>query len=202
MVDVGIPINAEVHSMEGPYGRSLRVILDPVKEKVTHLVVRENEFPQTRKLVPVELVQVTSPQQINLKCTTDQLKKMDDFVEAEFIPSDPQQAWVMIWPYVEPAPGFVTIEHEKMPTGEIAIRRGTHVHATDGSIGRVDELMVDRKTEKITHLVLREGHLWGAKDISIPVSKIKSMDQSTVYLNLSKSEVEVLPEIPIRRSYR
>lgn len=201
MADVEIPINAEVHSMEGPYGHSLRVIVDPIKEKVTHLVVQEKEYPQTQKLVPVELVQVTSPQQINLKCMNDQLKKMDDFVETEFIPSNPQQAWVMVWPYVVPAPGFGTIEHENMPSGEIAVRRGTRVHATDGAIGRVDELMIDEKTENITHLVLREGHLWGTKDISIPVSKIKSMDQNTVYLNISKSEVEALPEIPIYRSY-
>ena len=199
MVETEIPMNAEVHSMEGSYGHSVCVIVDPIKDEVTHLVVRENNFPQTQRLVPIHLVQITSPQQINLATTPEQLKKMDVFVETEFIPSNPELTSMMIWPYVEPAVGFITIEHEKMPAGEIAIRRGTRVRATDASIGRVDELMIDRQTEKITHIVLREGHLWGKKDISIPVSQIESMDKDSIHLKLSKGEVEALPEIPIRR---
>ncbi len=199
MINVEIPIGAQVHSMEGSYGRALCVILDPIEEKVTHLVVEENEFPQTQRLVPIDLVQVTSPQQINLMCTADQLKQMETFLEEEFIPSDPKVGSVFIWPYSVPETDFITLEYEKMPVGEIAIRRGTRVHASDGLIGHVDELMIDRKDRKITHLVLREGHLWGQKDISIPVSQIDRIDQDIVYLKLSKKEVEALPEIPIRR---
>jgi sporulation protein YlmC with PRC-barrel domain len=199
MINVEIPIGAEVHSMEGPYGRALSIILNPIEEKVTHLVVEENEFPQTQRLIPIELVQVTSPQQINLMCTADQLKKMETFLEEEFIHADPKVGSVFIWPYSVPATDLITLEYENMPVGEIAIRRGTHVCASDGWIGRVDELMIDRKDRKITHLVLREGHLWGQKDISIPVSQIDHMDQDTIYLKLSKKEVEALSEIPIHR---
>jgi hypothetical protein len=199
MINVEIPIGADVHSMEGPYGRAVCIILDPVAEKVTHLVVEDNEFPQTQRLVPIDLVLVTSPQQINLMCTGDQLKKMETFLEEEFIPSDPMVGSVFIWPYSVPETDFITLEYEKLPLGEIAIRRGTHVHASDGLIGRVDELMIDRKDRQITYLVLREGHLWGQKDISTPVSGIDRMDQNNIYLKLSKKEVEALPEIPIRR---
>ncbi len=199
MITVEIPIGAEVHSMEGPYGRALFVILDPIEEKVTHLVVEESEFPQTQRLVPIELVQVTSPQQINLMAPTDQLKKMEIFLEQEFIPLDPKASSVYIWPYSVPEADFITLEYENMPVGEIAIRRGTPVHASDGLIGRVDELLMDRKDRKITHLVLREGHLWGQKDISIPVSQIDHMDRKAVYLKLSQKEVEALPEIRISR---
>ncbi len=199
MINVEIPIGAEVHSMEGPYGRALCIILDPIEEKVTHLVVQESEFPHTQRLIPIDLVQVTSPQQINLAHTTEQLKKMDSFVETEFIPLDPKVSSVFIWPYSVPEMDFIPLEYEKMPIGEIAIRRGTHIHASDGWIGRVDELMIDRKSRKITHLVLREGHLWGQKEVSIPVSQIDHMDQETIYLKLSKKEVEALPEIRIHR---
>ncbi len=194
-MNVEIPIGVAVHSMQGSYGRSLYVILDPIQEKITHLVVQEEDFPQTQRLVPIHMVQVTSPQQINLAASAKMLNEMDTFIETEFIPAKP----VMIWPYVEPETEFILLEHEKIPFGEITARRGTRVRASDGEIGRVDEFMIDRKDGKITHLVLREGHLWGKKEISIPVTQIKSMEQDAVYLKLSKKEVEALPEIRIRR---
>ena len=66
-------------------------------------------------------------------------------------------------------------------------------------VGRVDEFLVDRETEHITHLVLREGHLWGQKDVTIPVSEIERIEEDTVYLKLDKEEIERLPSIPVRR---
>jgi len=51
----------------------------------------------------------------------------------------------------------------------------------------------------ITHLVLREGHLWGEKDVTIPVSQIDHIEEGTVHLKLSKPDIEALPAIPVRR---
>jgi sporulation protein YlmC with PRC-barrel domain len=94
---------------------------------------------------------------------------------------------------------YIPVEHEHMPAGELAVRRGTQVEAADGHVGRVDEFLVDPKDEHITHLIMREGHLWGQKDVSIPLSAIKRIGENTVYLKLSKDEVGALPAIPIRR---
>jgi hypothetical protein len=63
----------------------------------------------------------------------------------------------------------------------------------------VDEFLVDRETGHITHLVLREGHLWGQRDVLIPVSGIGHIDENRVYLTLNKKEIEDLPTIPVRR---
>jgi hypothetical protein len=52
----------------------------------------------------------------------------------------------------------------------------------------------------ITHLMLREGHLWGQKDVTSPVSEIDHFEKDTVYLKLDKHSIEALPTIPIRRS--
>jgi hypothetical protein len=48
--------------------------------------------------------------------------------------------------------------------------------------------------------MLREGHLWGQKDVTIPVNQIDHYLENTVYLKLDKHEIEALPAIPIRRS--
>ena len=64
----------------------------------------------------------------------------------------------------------VPVEDQQIPPGELAVSRGTRVNATDGYVGHVDELVVDRENGHITHLVMREGHLWGQKDCDHPSS--------------------------------
>ena len=198
MPDIEIPMNVEVHSTEGPYGKSRCVILDPIKDKVTHLVVREDAFPQSQRLVPIDLVKVSSPEKINLACTPQQLAEMESFVEEQFINAGGPLADSMLWPYVESGPEVITLVHEKIPAGEVKIRRGSAVHATDGQIGRVDALMIEKETGGITHLILQEGHLWGKKDVSIPADQIKSIEADGVRLKLSKEQVEALPEIHLQ----
>ncbi len=71
-------------------------------------------------------------------------------------------------PYVIPDRTiYEPVEHLQIPPGELAVRRGTHVEATDGFVGRVDEFVVNPENSHITHLVMREGHLWGQKDVII-----------------------------------
>jgi sporulation protein YlmC with PRC-barrel domain len=89
--------------------------------------------------------------------------------------------------------------NEPIPEDELAIRRGAQVEATDGHVGRVDEFLINPDNDLITHLVLREGHLWGKKDVVIPVSQIDRFEDNTVHLKLDKSEIEALPTIPINR---
>jgi hypothetical protein len=43
---------------------------------------------------------------------------------------------------------------------------------------------------------MREGHLWGQKEITIPVSAIARVEEDTVYLKLDKAGVEALPAVP------
>ena len=90
---------------------------------------------------------------------------------------------------------------QHLPDGEIAVKRGAEVQATDGKIGRVDEFVVDPETYRITHLVLRESTPLARREVSVPVSAIDSLYEMTVYLKLSKKEVKALPTLPIERPW-
>ncbi len=197
--EVGIQMNAAVHATDGMCGQTVRVIVDPIQEKITHLVVEENDSPTVQRLVPIELVHSARHDEIEIKCGIEQFKQMDVFRDENFLPSNAAAPSHRFWPHVEPETPLSIPDHEKIPVGEVALRRGTPVHAVDGWIGQVDELMIDRKDGRITHLVLREGHLWGHKDISIPVAQIEKLDPEAIYLKLAKKDVEQLPEIRIRR---
>ena len=55
------------------------------------------------------------------------------------------------------------------------VRRGEHVHATDGHIGKVQGLVIDPKSHRVTHVLLQEGHLWGRKEVAIPISAVRGV---------------------------
>jgi uncharacterized protein YrrD len=83
--------------------------------------------------------------------------------------------------------------------GEVEMRRGDHVRATDGSIGRVQGLVVDPSDHHMTHVLLDEGHLWGKKEVAIPIGAIASVKDG-VALNLTKDEVRDLPPVDLDHS--
>jgi sporulation protein YlmC with PRC-barrel domain len=197
-----IPINAKASCSDGPCGQLTHLILMPTTEKITHLVISNGLFPETEYIVPVDQIAESTAELIRLNCTREELSKMPVFDRVEFIPSNLTgftASPYMMWPYYVPDAEFIKIELEHIPANELAIRRGAGVEATDGRVGRVDEFLINPDNDHITHLVLREGHLWGQKDVTIPVSLIDHYDNKTVYLKSDKHGIEGLPAIPVRR---
>ncbi len=199
-----IPIVVEVYRTDGLCGRSTYVIIDPASERVTHVVVKERGGKEEEWLVPLDLVTETTPHLIRLRCAKERLATLDPFIETEYIETTVpymgyQPSVYMMQPYVVPETLFVPVRHKHVPPDELAVARGDPVEAKDGHIGRVDEFLVDPANGQITHLVLREGHLWGQRDVTIPVSEIDHIEQDTVYLKLDKHAVGELPSIPVRR---
>jgi sporulation protein YlmC with PRC-barrel domain len=181
------------------------VIIEPTTWQVTHFVVKENRVPFTEHLVSVDWVTETTPDLVRLRCNKSKLVAMQPFVEteykqwnrAEFV-GEPCLGW-QGWPYVVMVTMVIPAKHERVPPGELAVRRDATVQAIDGQVGRVDEFLVDPATSKITHLVLREGHLWAQKDVMVPVAEIECIGKDTVYLRLDKDAVESLPALSVER---
>jgi sporulation protein YlmC with PRC-barrel domain len=201
---VEIPIGAEVYCTDGLCGRSTYVIIDPASERVTHLVVKEHGGKGEEWLAPLDLVLETTAHSIRLRCARARLAALEPFRETEYIKTTvPYMGYpptgYMMEPYAVPETLFVPVRHKHVPPDELSVTRGDPVEAKDGHIGRVDEFLVDPANGQITHLVLREGHLWGQKDVTIPVSEIDHIEEDTVYLKLDKHGVGELPSIALHR---
>lgn len=202
-----IPLNVDVFGPNGRIGRSTHIILNPVTEEVTHVVVRETFNNHTERLVPVTDIQNSGANMIGLDCNETGLSQMEPFEEVEFMPTTipiidaltPSNGYA--WPYVvaEQERHLIKIVQRHIPPYERGLRRGSHVHASDGRIGQVDELVVNPKTMRLTHLVLREGHLWGQKDVMIPVDEIDHIEENNIYLKIDKRTIAVLPTFPVHR---
>jgi hypothetical protein len=201
------PLDVDVHCADGLCGRSTHIILNPVSEQVSHIVVKEYQPPGVERLVSVKLIASTAAEVILLSCTKEIFSKLEPFNQPDFIYTDvPQHATdpslTLLWPFVVPVKRIVDDKVRRIPPGELAVRRGARVRATDGWVGRVDEFIVGPVSGNITHLVLREGHPWKEKDITIPVDQIDHIKENTVYLKIDKNTIASMPSVAVKRGWK
>jgi sporulation protein YlmC with PRC-barrel domain len=206
-----LPIKAEIECCDGRCGHASYIVLNPVTDEVTHVVVKEPNLPNIEHLVPIKMVTRSDDQHIYLNCSRLELEKMEPFIETEFIRSNTEEyslpfdftysGTFMLWPYVLAEP-MSTVRIEHLPPSELALRRGAQVHATDGHVGEVDELVIDPENDQITYILMRRGHYWGDREVTIPVSAIDRIHEDMIYLKLDKVTIESLPAVKVSRRWK
>ena len=198
---IGVP----VYCQNGLCGKLSAVIMNPVTDKITHIVITEKDFPHTERMIPQSLVQSTDEKAAHLSCDAQFVHSQQEFVETEYIPIEVSSQNILgeyyFFPYVEPLNGNIPIRSENVPSGELSLHRGELVEASNGFVGKVDELIYNPADNTVTHIVLREGHLWGKKELAVPVEDIDHIESNTVYLNIEKKSIDQLPEIPLKRRW-
>jgi hypothetical protein len=197
--------NAKVMATDGKAGFVTRIILNPDTERVTHLVV--DGPPAGPVLVPLQRVIAADDDAVHLDLTILQLTALDPFLEEDMALTQrprPMSGDMSSYGYVAgPVPyadstELVRVTHERVPEGELAIRPGAKVHATDGHVGEVHHFLVDLAAGQMTHFVLQEGHFWGRHEVQVPVSAISRTEEQEVYLTLSKAEISELTPVKAR----
>jgi sporulation protein YlmC with PRC-barrel domain len=210
-------IGSEVSCSDGVCGDLRRVVVDPVARALTHLVVEAKHGSGVGHLVPIDLVASTPAQGIQLRCTTSEFAGLPDAKETWFLPGASDdwgygQEHMLSWPHyglgmggmgvigamggTDSSPGPQVTTSDMVPVGEVEVRRGESVHATDGTIGRVQGLVINPSDHHVTHVLLDEGHLWGQKRVAIPISAVTGVEDG-VRLNLTKDEVRDLPAVEV-----
>jgi hypothetical protein len=211
-------IGADVSCTDGACGQVTRVVVNPVAQTVTHLVVEPKHRQGLGRLVPLDLVSATATH-VRLSCTQEEFHRLGSAEETQFLPGTAGYAeygpgQVLAWPYyglgaAGPSPALETpgvsqtITVDTVPAGELAVRRGDPVYAPDGAIGHVQGLVMDPASHRVTHILLAEGHLWGHKDVAIPVSAVLragTADRAVdgIAVSLTKDQVKDLPAVDIR----
>lgn len=214
-------IGSDVACSDGPCGQLRRVVVDPVARTLTHLVVEAKHRQGLGRLVPVDLV-ASSDTQIHLRCTVTEFEGLEDAEETQFL-SGARGQWgygqdqMLSHPYyglgmgglgmgmgmvggmgtgTEMGAETALISTDRVPAGEIQVRRGEAVYATDGHIGKVQGLVVDLNDHHVTHVLLDEGHLWGKKRVAIPIDAVTNVNDGLT-VNLSKDAVGDLPAVEL-----
>jgi hypothetical protein len=184
-------VGAKASCTDGPCGEVTRLIIDPAARAVTHLVIKPEHAEWPARLVPLDLVD-TAAGEIRLRCTMTEFGQLEQGEETELV----EGASSGLGPGGTRAPMGIprqarTVVEDVVPLGETQLRPGDPVHALDGEIGHVQGFLVDAE-HRVTHVLLKEGHFWGRKEVAIPVSAVTGMENG-IRLNLTRKQVEDLP---------
>jgi len=200
-----IPLKAHVQCSDGACGKSRNVIINPVTHKLTHLVVQDKKLPDNAtRMVPIDQVASATQSQITLSCSKGDVADMQPFIVTHYVQETGSgtaylSGGAYTSQYVINDTGYDSFPEERLPQGELAVYPGMEVDASDGKVGKLDELVLDPKSGDITHLQMREGHLWGKRDVAIPISAVDEIDANTIYLKLDKKALEALPAVKVKR---
>ena len=202
-------IGVQAYCQDGECGELARVVIDPIKRAITHLVVEPLYSRELGRLVPVNLVETATKQELHLSCTREKFDALEEAEETKFISAPSGQLGygqnqMLLMPFFGLGMGGLgmgrgasqqAVTHDKVPPGEVEVRRGQRVHAADGPIGHVRGLVVDPSDHQVTHVLLDEGHLWGKKEVSIPINAVTGVDEDGVRVSLTKAAVADLPAV-------
>jgi sporulation protein YlmC with PRC-barrel domain len=207
-------IGADASCTDGACGQVSRIIVNPVARQVTHLVVDPKHRDGPGRLVPVDLVDAKMDQ-VRFRCTLAEFQALPPAQETEVVPDldptghahpdpAPKQGYLVPlspWMRGRRGPGQAGVRQEvivdSVPSGEVDIRRDLTASATDGEIGQVQGLVVEPGGHHVTHVLLRQGHRWGRKEVAIPIGAVTKIGTLLVHLSLTRRQVEDLPPVAI-----
>ena len=208
-----LELGASVRCTDEELGDLADVVIDPTTKRITHLVVRPHHELVLTRLVPIDLAEEGDGDELSLRATVAEVRELAPVQEVEYVrlgefPVDDPD-WdvgiqsVLAMPYYEGGvgPGYgpdTGVVYDRVPKGDVEIRRASAVISGDGHhLGHVDGFVVDK--EHITHIVLERGHLWGRREVTIPIGAVDKVETDVVTLRLTRDEVGELGGVAVRR---
>ena len=211
-----LELGSRVDCTDEEFGELVDVVVDPATRRLTHLVVEPRRKDWVARLVPIDVVQTRDDARraVELRMTVEEARRLPPVHHVAFLrlgdlPVDDPD-WdvgikeVLTFPYytayeLEPMPPDFAVEYDRIPKGDVEIRRASSIASADGHhLGQVDGFVVDRD-DQITHLVLERGHLWGRREVTIPIGAVATVETDAIALSLTRDEVGALPAVRVQR---
>ncbi|MBV9324163.1 MAG: PRC-barrel domain-containing protein [Chloroflexi bacterium] len=184
---MNIRIGARVEATDGSAGEVSRIVVSARGRRLTEIVVRDSKLFGTERLVPMENVIQATSDKVSLKLSHAQFNLLPPFNRTvEYTPDAPDTFMGQV------ARHPFAVDQSDVNEDEAAFKGGEKVEATDGTVGTVDEVILDPSTNALTHIVLREGHLWQKRLVTIPIDNVDYAARNVVYLKVDKQHLETL----------
>jgi sporulation protein YlmC with PRC-barrel domain len=214
-----LELGSRIDCTDGSFGKLVDVVVDPTARRVTHLVAERDGERWAARLVPIELAEPggRAGGAVVLRATVEEVRRLPPVHEVGYVRLDgfpvDDPDWdvgieevlaIPLYPSYgfEPVPIDYAARYDRVPKGEIEIRRASDVESADGDhLGEVDGFLVD-DAARITHVVLEQGRPWERREVAVPVGAVTRVGTDSVALSLTKDEVEALPPLAARRPPR
>ena len=186
-----------------------RVVVDPATNVLSHIVVSKGSFLNKEdKLVPIELVAETTPDQIVLSPEAGDPSDLPLFETRQLVdgpPKDQESSSSEDVPpvflgYPVPGTSISPISYEllfthivqNIPEGMVAMKEGAKVITAEGEhVGNVERVLADAEIDQVTHLLISRGLITKVRKL-IPIKWVTAIGEDKVHLRVEKNSVEKL----------
>lgn len=192
-------------------GEVARLVIDPVLQDVTHVIVEKGFLFKQDHVIPIELFEEITDEQLQLKAVVDELEDFPEYQEDYYVaPKGYQDMPYVDWS-MEPLLYYPPVRQESfvdtdvdsphgeertsrnIPEGNIVVREGTKVFTLeDEHAGDVEKIFTDNQG-KITHILLSKGFLFKTERL-IPVGWVRQLRDDEIKLYVRSEVIEDLPD--------
>ena len=206
VTDREFKLGVGVRCSDGECGHLTELIVDPHTWMLTHVVVEPTHRSGLGRLVPVSLLDYIDDA-TTLRCSLSEFAELASAERTGLVPGSNGGYGGYGLGQAVPGPysgrssfgvlggtnidAFDPVVYDTPPVGEVPLH-DVAVHATDGDIGHVESVVVNSQDHRVTKVVLREGHLWGHRRVTIPISAIGAVGDG-IQLTITKAQVKELP---------
>jgi len=212
--------NAEVFTSTGEkVGRIDRVVIDPKSDELTHLVVKKGFLFTKDKVVPIDQVETTTEDRVELKSGPADPDEFPDFEETHYIKALESGKFAkrelggvkpLAWYYPLPGgawwrmgmgaypgypqPRYLRKTELNIPDDTVPLEEGAKVVSTDGEhVGEVERIYTEEEEQRVTHILISKGMISKTRKL-IPTMWVEHVLEDEVQLSISKNFVDDLPE--------
>jgi uncharacterized protein YrrD len=207
---------ADVYTADGEKAGTVnRVVIDPLTDEVTHLVVSKGWLFVTEKVVPIHLIEEAIEDRVELTLIED-LEMLPVLKERHFLtvygteetPYERPVVWYpplgTAWwrpagylhypaPFGYSEPPYVVQTEKNIPPGTVAMKEGAEVVASDGeSVGEVARVFADSYSGRVTHVIISQGLLQQEEKL-VPTTWVVGIQEDQVHLAVRSQAIEDLP---------
>jgi len=202
-----LKVGAFVRCLNGTAGKLKSVVVNPEDNQVTHLIVAHGMLKKKERIVPVAWVEYATENEILLNATLEELETLPEFEDLFFVVPEveiklaegyqPGEIRTFKNPYASTGGGNAYIARFVrfgFHDDEVLLQRGTPVLVREEKeVGTVDHLVVDPKTNLVTHLVVRRGGLVNREARIISIERVHRVKEAGVRLDMTAEEFEQAP---------
>ena len=177
-------------------GRIARVVLGPDGKEAESVVMTTSELVSRQVVIPVAMLSMAPGDVVQLDADPDALTDLPDYEQTE-LATDPAE-WTSpnayapgmagaAFPASELTPILPVTDYANIPEGSIVVSQGTRVMCIDGTVGVVDEVVLDENDALLAFIVRPNDE--SAPDFRVPMELVYRSTGDLVYLNCKRAEL-------------
>ncbi len=201
---MNLEIGAEVLGPDGKLGTLTQIVIEPLGERVTHVVVERGGLHPWEKLVSIERITRAEGDRVWTELSFDDMEALPDtlkYVGTAPAPATPSevpfadmQPVGLFWPsnvlgwYLPSQQSSIPAQTQSnLPPGTQGLKSGTPVYSQDGKVGHLDEVVYDEESGKATGMIIRKGFFF-AREFEAPIDWVEAIDDH-IRLSVRSDEI-------------